>query len=87
MIQQTFTKLNVSSTIRSFQLMKYFQTPQKVSPGRWTIETCQKKIFTKTDYSNEDHCGTCNKKIEPYEKLCPTQIQEENDDIFKYYLM
>jgi hypothetical protein len=83
MIPQTFKKVNV----RSFQIMKYFQTPQKVSPGRWTIETCQKKIFTKTDYSNEDHCGICDKKMETYEELYPAQVQEEDDETFKYYLI
>ena len=75
MIRQTFRKINS----RSFQIMKYFQTPQKVSPGRWTIETCQKKIFTKTDYSNEDHCGTCHKKKQ--------DLYQEDDENLKYYFM
>ncbi len=39
--------------------MKDFYTPNKVSLGRWNIEKCEKRMFTKTDYSNEDHCGTC----------------------------
>jgi hypothetical protein len=27
--------------------------------GRWNIDYCHKKINTKIDYSNEDHCGPC----------------------------
>jgi len=27
--------------------------------GRWSIETCNKKIDNKVDLSNEDHCGPC----------------------------
>jgi transcription elongation factor Elf1 len=40
--------------------MKEFYMPNRVSLGRWNIEKCEKKMFTKTDYSNEDHCGTCS---------------------------
>ena len=28
--------------------------------GRWNIVYCEKKINTKLDLSNEDHCGSCN---------------------------
>ena len=27
--------------------------------GRWKIEDCNKKINSKIDLSNEDHCGPC----------------------------
>lgn len=27
--------------------------------GRWNIEYCSKKLDTKIDMSNEDHCGPC----------------------------
>ncbi len=27
--------------------------------GRWSIETCSKRINHKIDLSNEDHCGPC----------------------------
>jgi hypothetical protein len=27
--------------------------------GRWHIENCSKKLDTKVDLSNEDHCGPC----------------------------
>jgi len=46
--------------IRPFQQMKEFYTPTNVILGRWNIENCEKRVFTKTDYSNEDHCGTCS---------------------------
>ncbi len=82
MIQQMFKKINV----RSLQQMKAFHMPQKVSPGRWTIETCEKKIFTKTDSSNEDHCGVCHKKMET-NRCVLSSVQEEDDETFKYYLL
>lgn len=31
--------------------------------GRWNIEYCDKKINTKIDSSNQDHCGPCGKYI------------------------
>ena len=36
------------------------QTP-KTPLGRWHIETCNKKINSKIDFANEDHCGPCGK--------------------------
>ncbi len=36
--------------------------PSNITPkplGRWSIETCSKKINHKIDLSNEDHCGPC----------------------------
>lgn len=27
--------------------------------GRWNIDYCNKKLNTKIDLSNEDHCGPC----------------------------
>jgi hypothetical protein len=27
--------------------------------GRWNIDTCDKKVNSKIDLSNEDHCGPC----------------------------
>jgi hypothetical protein len=32
--------------------------PKKIL-GRWNIETCNKRVDRKIDYSNEDHCGPC----------------------------
>jgi hypothetical protein len=29
--------------------------------GRWSIETCDKKINARIDRSNEDHCGPCGR--------------------------
>jgi hypothetical protein len=40
--------------------------------GRWKIEDCNKKINSKIDLSNEDHCGPCGQyalsKIEKNDK-------------------
>lgn len=32
--------------------------------GRWSIETCNKKLNNKIDLANEDHCGPCGKYID-----------------------
>ena len=31
--------------------------------GRWNIEYCDKKMNSKIDLSNEDHCGPCGQYI------------------------
>jgi len=48
-------------------IMKYITTIiKKLLPkelpkpvGRWSIDYCNKKINSKIDLSNEDHCGPC----------------------------
>jgi hypothetical protein len=35
----------------------------KTPLGRWNVEICNKKINTKIDLANEDHCGPCGKYI------------------------
>jgi len=43
--------------------------------GRWNIENCSKKLDTKVDLSNEDHCGPCGqyaitrRQIEPRDNI------------------
>lgn len=44
--------------LRFFNIFKVIE--QKVPLGRWGINTCQNKINTKVDRSNEDHCGPCS---------------------------
>jgi hypothetical protein len=39
---------------------KFTTSEQKVPLGRWGINTCQNKVNTKVDLSNEDHCGPCS---------------------------
>ena len=39
---------------------KFAVSEQKVLLGRWGINSCQNKINTKVDRSNEDHCGPCS---------------------------
>jgi hypothetical protein len=43
------------STLKSYIVRK----EQTTALGRWNIDYCKKKMATKIDFSNEDHCGTC----------------------------
>ena len=36
--------------------------PKKIL-GRWNIDYCDKKLNSKIDLSNEDHCGPCGNYI------------------------
>lgn len=40
--------------------------------GRWSVETCSKKINHKIDLSNEDHCGPCGQYAIEKVKADPT---------------
>jgi len=31
--------------------------------GRWKIDYCDKKVNTKIDLANEDHCGPCGEYV------------------------
>jgi len=42
--------------------------------GRWNIDYCNKKVNTKIDLSNEDHCGPCGQYIK-------TKIDEIKNEI------
>ena len=42
--------------------MLFAKNPQKVILGRWSIDSCNKKINRKIDLSNTDHCGPCGIK-------------------------
>lgn len=44
-------------------LMKKWIKDEKKVLGRWNLEYCDKKINTKLDLSNEDHCGPCGQYI------------------------
>lgn len=47
-----------------FDTIRKFITPnEKKVLGRWNTEYCAKKIDTKIDWSNEDHCGPCGQYI------------------------
>ena len=43
-------------------LLKFIKEDKKVL-GRWNMEYCDKKLNTKIDLSNEDHCGTCSQYV------------------------
>jgi hypothetical protein len=44
-------------------LLKRFAKDDKKILGRWNIEYCDKKMNSKIDLSNEDHCGPCGQYI------------------------
>jgi hypothetical protein len=44
-------------------LLKRLIKDDKKMLGRWNIEHCDKKINSKIDLSNEDHCGPCGQYI------------------------
>lgn len=46
--------------------------------GRWNIESCSKKIDTKIDLSNEDHCGPCGLYMENKLKIRNDATMNEN---------
>jgi hypothetical protein len=50
--------INIISVFR-----RLFFTEEKKVLGRWSIEQCDKKLNTKIDLSNEDHCGPCGQYI------------------------
>ena len=61
---------------------------QKDAPkplGRWKIESCNKKINSKIDLSNEDHCGPCGEyaleKKESKNKKPEIPIRENKNEI------
>jgi hypothetical protein len=44
-------------------IIKIFIREDKRTLGRWNIEKCDKKLNSKIDLSNEDHCGPCGQYI------------------------
>ena len=40
-------------------IIKTYSKEDKKILGRWNIESCSKKLDTKIDLANEDHCGPC----------------------------
>jgi len=50
--------------------------------GRWNIEYCNKKINSKIDLSNEDHCGPCGQYILDKTKK-DIVIKQKNDIVIK----
>ena len=45
------------------RITRKFITNDKKVLGRWNIESCDKKMNSKIDLSNEDHCGPCGQYI------------------------
>ena len=42
---------------RVLQLMRRQMEPMPL--GRWNVDYCPRKMETKVDMANEDHCGPC----------------------------
>ena len=58
-------------------LRRIFVTEEKKVLGRWSIEHCDKKLNSKIDLSNEDHCGPCGQYA--LNKICDTGISNNNN--------
>ena len=43
-------------------IQKFIKEDKKIL-GRWNIEYCDKRMNSKIDLSNEDHCGPCGQYI------------------------
>jgi hypothetical protein len=59
--------------------MQRFIKEDKKVLGRWSIEHCDKKLNSKIDLSNEDHCGPCGQYI--LDKTKKDIIKDINKDI------
>ncbi len=46
-------------TEKLINIIKTYSKEDKKILGRWNIESCSKKLDTKIDLANEDHCGPC----------------------------
>ena len=44
-------------------IIQKFTKQDKKILGRWNIEYCDKRMNSKIDLSNEDHCGPCGQYI------------------------
>jgi hypothetical protein len=52
--------------------------------GRWSLDYCNKKVNSKIDLSNEDHCGPCGQyaltKIELKDKNTSEYVLEKTKE-------
>ena len=58
-------------------LIKIISKKPLIPLGRWNIDYCNKRMNTKIDLSNEDHCGPCG-------HYAKTQINLQNKNINIY---
>jgi hypothetical protein len=65
--------------IRFFKIFAISE--QKVPLGRWGINTCQNKVNTKVDLSNEDHCGPCSYTPKKDNNEFKDKVKEETNKI------
>lgn len=55
-------------------MQRISQLMKKIEPmplGRWNVDYCPRKMETKVDMANEDHCGPCGQYA--MEKIYQTQ--------------
>jgi len=45
--------------------------------GRWSLDYCNKKVNSKIDLSNEDHCGPCGQYA-----LTKIELKDKNTNEF-----
>jgi len=62
-------------------IIKRFAEKDKKILGRWTIDYCDKKVNSKIDLSNEDHCGPCGQYL--LQKSCKPSISKKDIVIVK----
>ena len=55
----TSMKIIKCVTEKLINIIKTYSKEDKKILGRWNIESCSKKLDTKIDLANEDHCGPC----------------------------
>lgn len=67
-----------------YNMIQQFMKKDVKILGRWKIDYCDKKVNTKIDLANEDHCGPCgeyildkNKILSPKQTKSPKIILRE----------
>ena len=74
----------IMKQFRNKLLKDLYYPPVKVSLGRWNVDDCEKKIHTKIDNSNEDHCGSCKNQKHI---LIVKKQQDEEEEYMKYFIV
>jgi hypothetical protein len=54
--------------------------------GRWNIEYCQRKLNTKIDQANTDHCGTCVSEPQPVKNVQGMSDANDNESMLHVYM-
>jgi hypothetical protein len=54
-----YSQLKSKVTVIFPYKFRIYEETQKTTLGRWQTHDCKDKIFSKVDYNNTDHCGSC----------------------------